>query len=181
VTETVPVEAPASDSRRTIVVASTRRGWVAGQIIARCLSVWPLVALERGWGVGASATRQLWIIPLGIALGAGWWTGWGAAPRWGGERLTVSAGHLQFGGEVIDRDRVGLVDVDAAAIVVFDGDSRPIANWDARWAGWSPDRLSKALRRAGYPAAPHYEIYDGTFQAQVPGTRPRVAKSVSRR
>lgn len=179
-TETVPVEAPASDSRKTIVIASTRRGWVAGQMAARCLSVWPLIAIERGWGVGAPAGRQLWIIPLGLVLGAGWWTGWSVAPRRRGEPLIVAPDHLQYGAEVIDHDRVGLIDVDRTTVVVYDGDSRPLATWDAQWAGWSPDRMSETLRRTGYPAAPHYEIYDGTFQAQVPGTRPRVAKSVSR-
>lgn len=192
-TETVPVEAPERASGRTRVVAQTRRGWLFGHIAARILSVWPLVALERGWGVGAPVWHQLFIVPIGLAAGALWWrTESVVAPRSSrGEILTVGPSQLEFAGgpdlavSVVDRGQVGLIDVDGGArvgshlLVGYDHSSRQIFSWHVQWSGWKPERVVKVLCQAGYPARLHRDIYDGTFQAQLQGTQPRAARSLS--
>ena len=147
-----------------------------------------LALFERGFGLHAPASAQLWIVPLGLGVAVAMWRSYAwLRPVRSGETLTIAPARLTYREpgkqpEVVERSGVSLVDVSGEdvsgrySVVVYNLTSAPVNIWNPRWAGWKPERVVGALRRAGYPAARHSDIFDGRFQQQTVGLPPRTAR-----
>lgn len=185
---TVPVEAPQPTTRRTVVIRQHLWGWVRGWMWAALGSFGFLAPIERGFGLNAPATAQLFILPGALLVG---WASWRLQawmrPKRSAQALTVSPERLVYEepGQpptVVERSAVGLVEVRGDpgsglyTVVVWDHASRQLGVWIPRWAGWQERHVVGLLRRAGYPAARRLDVYDGRFQAQTPGTPPQMVR-----
>jgi hypothetical protein len=168
------------------VICQRRRGWLFGWAAVGVGGLWLWALLERAF-VKSPASAQLWIIPVGIVGALATWRSYARfAPQRSQTALVVSADCLEYRqpGEppaTIGRGEVALIEVlghpmnGAYTVTVRNDRSRPIAVWTPRWAGWKPERVVDVLRRAGYPAFRHQDIYDGRFQSQTLGEPPRMA------